>query len=136
MYSKSPGTWIENILKITENFVFQDVKYRKRSEVAPYLGSDGDETRYALKSGNYQQPTFALSNLPSKQITYFEFAGIPNQCHTDNDPPIHICAAVHSDKGRTPIKASRIKNFLFFSRYSFYASFAVHTLRRTVKKYC
>jgi len=136
MYSRDPSKWIENILKITKNFVFQDVKYRKRSEVAPYLGSDGDETRYALKSGNYQQPTFPLSDLPNEPTVYFEYAGIPNQCHTDIDLPIHVCAAIHADKGCIANKLSRSKNFVFFSRYSFFVSFAVHTLRRKVKKYC
>lgn len=102
MYSKAPEVWIQNILRVSRYFVAQDIKYRKRSSEAPYLGRDRDETRYSLTPETCVQPTFDLMELPNRPIQYFEYAGISNEYHLANDPPIHICMAFQSETYNQP----------------------------------
>ena len=76
MYSHCHEKWITNILSITNLYVFQDLKYRKRSLNSPYMGVDGDSIRYTFVPENTKQPSFALSDLPFSVCKYFEFEGI------------------------------------------------------------
>lgn len=94
MYSHYPEKWITHILSIANLYVFQDLKYRKRSLKSPHLGVDGDSIRYTLISESTKQPSFALSGLQFSVCKYFEFEGVKNEYHNNDDPPIHICAAI------------------------------------------
>lgn len=107
MYSSAPEIWISNILSITNLYVAQDIKYLKRSSRYPYLGIDGDSMRYTLATENTPQPSFALSNLSVNICKYFEFEGIRNEYHKNDDPPVHICVAMSSrDQVHTPVLIS------------------------------
>lgn len=110
MYSQSPDVWIRNILGVSRHFVAQDIKYRKRSAMAPYLGKDHDVTRYSLTPDTCIQPTFDLSQLPDRPIQYFEYAGIANEYHVANDPPIHICMAFKSKTYNQPSRSVGFEN--------------------------
>jgi|GEM_PF-6544099 len=134
MYSTSPEKWIENILKNTSIFIFQDLKYRKRSEAPPYLGLDGDATRYALTQGNHQQPTYFLANLTVQPKIYFEYSGVSNEFHEENDPPIHICATIFSDVFPASQQHTSFKKTIFFMRYGFQVNRIIYKLRRILKK--
>ena len=49
MYSPTPALWFENILQCSRLFLVQDLVNRRRSNIPPYLGSDGDAVRYQYR---------------------------------------------------------------------------------------
>jgi hypothetical protein len=98
MYADNPQIWIRNILSIANLYAFQDLKYRNRSAGELGLGTDADRMRYTLNPENTKQPSCALSELPFRVHRFFEFEGIKNEHHKEDDPPIHICAAVSAGR--------------------------------------
>jgi hypothetical protein len=105
MHSENPELWIRNILSIANLYVFQDLKYRRRTTSESGMGTDADRTRYTLNPENTKQPSFALSGLPFRIHRFFEFEGIKNEYHKADDPPVHMCVAVSADR-RDPTRVS------------------------------
>ena len=121
MYSNDPERWISNIVSIASLYIFQDVKYRKRSaEVSNHLGTDGDCMRYTLNPEKTEQPSFALSAVRHHVERYFEFEGIGNDFHSKEDPPIHICAAIsaHTQNEYNPESS----DFLFSLEHNYFTA--------------
>ncbi len=115
MYLDEPIGVIQNISKVSDNLFIQDLKYRKRSNVAPYFGKDGDIARYStIDSDNLIQPTFNFAQYFSSNILFSrEYRGSPNNFHTNQKPPIHILIMMEL--------ASRLNYAKFSNSYSIFA---------------
>jgi hypothetical protein len=76
-YSSDPARWFGNVLSATRYFLVQDLVDRRRSANPPYLGSDGDSTRYEFRARDIvsEHPAaFDLGTLPycCQQIETYE----------------------------------------------------------------
>lgn len=49
-YATHPALWFSNILRACSTFLVQDLISRQRSDLAPFLGPDGDSMRYKFTS--------------------------------------------------------------------------------------
>jgi hypothetical protein len=115
MHADHPEVWIRNILSIANLYVFQDLKYRNRVPGSGVrLGTDHDVMRYTLNPEKTKQPSFALSGLPFRIHKFFEFEGIKNEYHEENDPPIHMCVAISN--GRRDRTRVSLRDVLFSVR--------------------
>jgi hypothetical protein len=102
MYAADPERWIRNILSIADVYAFQDLKYRKRSRQGLGFGVDGDCIRYTLKPEATRQTSYVLERLPYRIEHFFEFEGVPNELHTKDDAPVHVCAALSNGSHPAP----------------------------------
>lgn len=131
MYLDNPTTVISNIRKISDNLFVQDLKYRKRSQVAPYFGNDGDIARYTIKGADnlFQSPLNVTEHFNSRILFSLEYEGFPNKFHTKQKPPIHILFMMEL--------STRLDYTNFSNAYSTFTILKLRTLKiiKTIKMY-
>lgn len=73
-YSPDPALWLKNLFQACRYVVVQDLIDRRRGTQAPYLGTDGDATRYSFRARGERSAyphAYDLSHLDA-QCTYFQ----------------------------------------------------------------
>lgn len=118
MYSPNSDLWVSNICSTTNLFIFQDLIYRKRDIVSPYLGNDGDSVRYELVLRSDSKVVGVKGITASNWVHGFEFQGISNEFHQSGDFPRHFVAVF------SPQQAKVLENppFWVSIRLNFYVS--------------
>jgi hypothetical protein len=117
MYSHLPQLWIDHVLAISKYFIAQDLIYRKRSSVPPYLGTDQDAIRFCHSGRSISTPfpaPFDLNSLRQPLAYFVTFQGGGNEFHRAGDPPQHMVMTIESEqadslKANAPAFHQRLK---------------------------
>lgn len=121
MYSPNPTQWFENVMAISRYILVQDLISRKRSNLYPYLGNDGDSIRFEFASRGVKSDfdgAYNLDNVGAYCLDFESYPGIKNEYYTEGDsPPIHfvflLSGAISTVSSNSP---GPLFKFMYFVR--------------------
>lgn len=128
MYSTNIDSWVTNICSISNLFIFQDLIYRKRDNLSPYLGNDGDSKRFELLMRSDGEVLGVEGIVSSNWVHGFEFQGITNEHHQYGDFPRHFVAVYTVQKPKVVDKIP----ILVSIRLNFYVSKTIAKLKKLI----
>ncbi len=136
MYLSKPEKSLGYIANISNSLLIQDLKYRKRSSLPQFFGTDGDVSRYCIyDTGKITQPSHKIGLiLDTHEIDFqLEYEGEGNEFHDMFDPPLHILVLV---KFKPELLLHNFLNlYSHFSIFKLYLTTGLQNLKKQIKFY-
>lgn len=137
-YSRDPKGWIDHLGQVSRFVVLQDLIDRRRGDVPPHLGADGDAVRFAYARMNEASPfgaAFDFGHLDPLPLFFEAFDAPGASMAASRASARHFCAVLQGEVVQVDLTDSADRARLQ-SRVAVYRSlprFAIARLARRLK---